>query len=178
MLATLGAGLAALAGCSSEQTDVKRRVEQGAGPVPENQPSAPKDAAPRTEDHPSSPEAVEASDSGAAVLAIGSQRFDVALEDNAAARELAARFPLALSMGELNGNEKFAYLDGELPSSSSAPGTIEAGDLMLYGSNCLVLFYEGHASSYRYTRLGRVDSSEHLAQALGSGSVDVSFEPR
>ena len=47
---------------------------------------------------------------------------------------------------------------------------------MLYGSTCIVLFYESFSTSYRYTRIGRVDNPAGLAAAVGSGSVTVSFE--
>lgn len=47
---------------------------------------------------------------------------------------------------------------------------------MLYGSSCIVLFYENFSTSYRYTRIGRVDNPAGLAAAVGSGSVTVSFE--
>ncbi len=56
---------------------------------------------------------------------------------------------------ELNGNEKYAYLDDSLPVGRSARATIaRAGDIMLFGDDCLVLFYETFSSSYRYTRIG------------------------
>lgn len=76
----------------------------------------------------------------------------------------------------MNGNEKYYYLPDNLPTSSSNPGRIQTGDLMLYGSSCVVLFYESFSTSYSYTRLGRVDNPSGLASALGSGSVTVSFE--
>ncbi len=46
---------------------------------------------------------------------------------------------------------------------------------MLYGDNCLVLFYKGFQSAYSYTRLGSITDAAGLADALGSGSVEVSF---
>lgn len=108
-------------------------------------------------------------------LTIHGITFAVTLEDNEAARAFAARLPLTLDMSELNGNEKYFYLDGSLPTASYRPGTIQTGDLMLYGSSCVVLFYQTFTSGYSYTRLGRVTNPEGLAAALGSGSVRVSF---
>ena len=46
---------------------------------------------------------------------------------------------------------------------------------MLYGNNCVVLFY-GTAGGYSYTRIGRLRQTEGLADALGNGGVTVSFE--
>ena len=47
---------------------------------------------------------------------------------------------------------------------------------MLYGNNCVVLFYETFNSSYSYTRLGSIDNPSGLAEALGVGNVSVLFE--
>jgi hypothetical protein len=46
---------------------------------------------------------------------------------------------------------------------------------MLYGSNCIVLFY-GSAGGYSYTRIGKLVSTAGLAAAVGSGSASVTFE--
>ena len=79
-------------------------------------------------------------------------------------------------MNELNGNEKYHYLSSSLPTAAYQPGTIHAGDLMLYGNNCVVLFYETFNTSYSYTRIGAIDNPSGLASALGSGDVSVRFE--
>ena len=49
---------------------------------------------------------------------------------------------------------------------------------MLYGDNCLVLFYESFASGYNYARLGSVDDPVGLAETLGAGGVEVAFSSR
>ena len=108
-------------------------------------------------------------------LTIGERRFVITLADTDAARAFAARFPLTLDMAELNGNEKHADLPAALPTDANRPGTIRNGDLMLYGSNTVVVFYETFRSSYSYTLLGRVDDPAGLAQALGRRSARVVF---
>ena len=108
-------------------------------------------------------------------MTVGDRRFAITLADNAAARALAAQLPLTLDMSELNGNEKYADLREELPASASRPGTIRNGDLMLYGTKTVVVFYATFNSSYSYTRLGGVDDPADLAQALGRRTVRVEF---
>ena len=108
-------------------------------------------------------------------MTVGERRFAVTLTNNAAAGAFAAQLPLTLDMSDLNGNEKHAELPRALPANASRPGTIRNGDLMLYGTTTLVVFYETFNSSYSYTRLGRVDDPSGLAQALGRGEVRVIF---
>ena len=108
-------------------------------------------------------------------MTVGERRFAITLTDNAAARALAELLPLTLDMPDLNGNEKHVSLPKALPTNASRPGTIRNGDLMLYGSNTLVVFYLTFDSSYSYTRLGRVDDPTGLAQALGPRGVRVVF---
>jgi hypothetical protein len=108
-------------------------------------------------------------------MTVGEHRFAITLTDNAAARAFAAQLPLTLDMSELNGNEKHGELPAALPANASRPGTIRNGDLMLYGTNTLVVFYATFNSSYSYTRLGRVDDPADLPKALGRRGVRVAF---
>ncbi|MET3384257.1 MULTISPECIES: cyclophilin-like fold protein [Variovorax] len=108
-------------------------------------------------------------------MTVGERRLAVTLADTDAARAFAARLPLTLDMSDLNGNEKKFDLPKELPAAPSRPRTIRNGDLMLYGANTVVLFYLTFDSPYSYTRLGRVDDPNGLAQALGQRSVRVQF---
>ncbi len=108
-------------------------------------------------------------------IQVNGKNFSATLEDNPSAKKFAEMFPLEVNMTELNGNEKYFYLDKNLPSNSVSVGQIHAGDLMLFGSNCLVLFYKDFSTGYSYTRLGKLDNPVDLEKILGAGNVRISF---
>ncbi|SIR76170.1 hypothetical protein SAMN05880557_11941 [Pseudacidovorax sp. RU35E] len=108
-------------------------------------------------------------------ITVGQRRFAITVADTAAGKAFAARLPMRLEMAELNGNEKHVDLAAPLPADASRPGTIRSGDLMLYGTKTIVLFYETFDSPYSYTRLGRVDDPVGLDRALGRRDVHVEF---
>ena len=108
-------------------------------------------------------------------MSVGTQRFAVTLEDNPTAHALVQLLPLTLEMAEPNGNEKHGRLPRSLPTDAARPGTIRTGDVLLYGNDTLVVFYQAFRSSYSYTRIGRVEDSAGLAQALGRGDPRVTF---
>ena len=112
----------------------------------------------------------------AMTIRIREQTFNAILEDNDTARAFAALLPMELHMTELNGNEKYHYLMGPLPAASERVGHIEAGDIMLFGDDCVVVFYQSFDTPYSYTRIGKINDAAALADALGSGDVDVGFE--
>jgi hypothetical protein len=109
-------------------------------------------------------------------IRIGADTFTATLFDNPTTTAFVARLPLTVSMTELNGNEKYYDIPQSLPTNAVNISTAQAGDLVLYNSNTLVLFYETFSTSYRYTRMGRVDSPTELATALRRGNVSVTFE--
>ena len=109
-------------------------------------------------------------------ITIGTSTFIATFYNNATAKAFKAKLPMTINMTELNGNEKYYDLSDNLPTNASNPGTIQTGDLMMYGSNTLVLFYKTFSTSYSYTRLGRIDNPSGLAAALGSGNITVKFE--
>lgn len=109
-------------------------------------------------------------------LIVNNKTFSATLENNETTRELVNIFPLTLNMSDLNSNEKYNYLDSRLTTNSTNPRRINAGDIKLYGSNCLVVFYESFNTSYSYTNLGKVDNVNEFVSELGRGSVNITFE--
>ena len=107
---------------------------------------------------------------------VGNKTFTATLADSETGKAFAQLLPMTATMNELNGNEKYHNLASSLPTDTYQPGTIQAGDLMLYNDNCVVLFYKTFSSGYSYTRIGRIDNPAGLAEALGSGNVSVRFE--
>lgn len=106
-------------------------------------------------------------------IQINEKNFSATLEDNQTARAFVKMLPLECNMTELNGNEKYFYLAEDLPNDSVRVKQIHAGDLMLFGSNCLVLFYKDFTTNYSYTPLGKLDNPADLEKFLGAGNIHV-----
>lgn len=129
---------------------------------------------------PSDPVDEETEGEGAMVpitISVGDEAFSAMLADTEAARQLAAQLPVTYDMSELNGNEKYVYTGMSFSTDgASIPSTISAGDVMLFGSDCVVVFYETHPNDgYSYTPLATVDDPTGLAEALGPGSATVTI---
>lgn len=109
-------------------------------------------------------------------ITAGDKEFTAELYKNDTAAAFAEMLPITHDMSELNGNEKYFYLDNSLPRNSAVPDKINEGDIMLYGSDCAVLFYETFDTSYSYTPIGHIEDTDDLKAALGNESVTVKFE--
>lgn len=109
------------------------------------------------------------------VVTINGKEFTATLEDTQAAKELTEMLPLTLTMSEMNGNEKYGDLPTGLTQDVYAPGEIHAGDILLWGSDTLVLFYESFSSSYSYTAVGYLDDPSGIKDAVGSGNAEVTI---
>lgn len=109
-------------------------------------------------------------------ITIGKYIFDAQLADTKAAEKFKMLLPLIIHMDELNGSEKYHYLDVFLPVGPPVSGSIVVGDLMLYGRECLVLFYKTFHTVHNYTRIGKIFNPDMLGKAVGNGSVIVKFE--
>ena len=110
------------------------------------------------------------------IITVNGKEFNAVFYNNETANAFINMLPLTLNMNELNGNEKYYNLSTTLPVNSERVGSIKKGDIMLYGSNCIVVFYESFNTPYSYTKIGYIENTDNLSSALGSGSVSVSFK--
>lgn len=111
-------------------------------------------------------------DTSKMIVNIDGKEYTIDLEDNATAKKLIELSPLEVTMEELNGNEKYIYLDSSFPVDSYNPGHIEQGDVMLFGNSCLVIFYKSFDTTFSYTKIGHIDNLPDL----GNGDISVKFE--
>lgn len=110
-------------------------------------------------------------------LMIGDTEVAVQWEDNesvAALRELAADNPLTIAMSMYGGFEQVGAIGTSLPRNDVQTVT-EAGDIVLYAGNQIVIFYG--SNSWAYTRLGKVTdlSLQELTDRLGNGDVTLTI---
>lgn len=106
---------------------------------------------------------------------VGGSRFTATLEDNEAVDALVQMMeenPVTIQMSDYAGFEKVGSLGASLPTSNSQT-TTQAGDIVLYQGNQIVIFYG--SNSWSYTRLGRIDDLTGWESALGNGDVTVTF---
>ena len=105
-------------------------------------------------------------------VSINDKKYIAKIENNETAKSFITQLPQEFNMQELNGNEKYVYMNKSLPTNSEIPEHIECGDIMLYENNCLVIFYKSFDTNYRYTKIGHI---ENLPQ-LDSDSIVAKFE--
>ena len=108
-------------------------------------------------------------------IIINGQEFEAELYDNEAAQQFREMLPLQLDMDDLHDNEKFFYFSDSFNTADQEMKEIHEGDLLIYDSKCLVLFYENLETRYKYTPLGKISDTAGLKEALGAGTVSVSF---
>ncbi len=105
----------------------------------------------------------------------GGSVFTATLENNGAADALAQRLsegPLTVELRDYGGFEKVGSLGFSLPASNRQI-TTQAGDIVLYQGDQIVMFYG--SNSWSYTKLASVDDLTGWAEALGSGDLAVTF---
>ena len=130
----------------------------------------------RAEGRRSPPQAAKPSASQQMKIIVGHRVFIATLNDNVAAAAFKALLPLSLNMHDVNRNEKAFDLSSDLPTADAPPRIIRTGDLMIWNSRTVVVFYKNFSTPYRYTTLGKIEDPEELAAVLGAGNVTVTFE--
>lgn len=112
-------------------------------------------------------------------ITVSKKTLSVKIEDNAATKALVDALREASISYEANdygGFEKVGGLGRTLPSSDSQI-TTQPGDVVLYNSNQIVLFYG--SNSWSYTRIGKIQygTLEELKSFLqaGKGTVSVTL---
>ncbi len=108
-------------------------------------------------------------------ISIDGNNYTATLEDNETTRDFISKLPITMEMNDLNDNEKYYYFDGSFPINPKKVETVEVGDIMLYGNNCLVIFYESFETDYSYTKIGKIDNPNGLADIALNQQVTVSI---
>lgn len=106
-------------------------------------------------------------------LRINGGEFQVKLEQNQTAEKLRMLLPKKFRMRDLHQNEKYYDLTQRLPTKATRVGKIEAGDVMLYGDDTLVIFYQSFETNFSYTRIGRIVETQNLAERFGVDDIAV-----
>ena len=112
------------------------------------------------------------------LMKIDNEAVTVAWEDNesvATLRELLREQPISIQMSMYGGFEQVGSFGINLPRDDEQT-TTQAGDIVLYSGNQMVVFYG--SNSWAYTRLGRITdkSAEELKEMLGNGDVTITLE--
>ena len=110
-------------------------------------------------------------------ITVGDTTWIATLADNSSAeafRKLLEEGSITINMSDYARMEKVGDLGHTLPKNDKQI-TTEAGDMILYQGNMLVLYYAPNA--YSLTRMGKINNvtAEELKSALGTGSVEVTF---
>ncbi len=83
--------------------------------------------------------------------------------------------PFTIQMDDLHQNEKYHYFDKSFPTQPQPIQTIEAGDVLLYQNNCLVIFYQAAEPVVPYTRIGKISRFQDIRASFGNKSVSVQW---
>jgi hypothetical protein len=91
-----------------------------------------------------------------------------------ALKKLCADQPLSISMAMYGGFEQVGPIGTRLPSND-VQTTTSYGDIVLYSSDQIVMFYG--SNSWAYTRLGHVTdkTQEEMTELLGNGDVTITL---
>ena len=109
------------------------------------------------------------------MITVGDRELSVVLAENSSAEalvELLQKAPITVAMKDYGNMEKVGIMEQSLPSNNQQI-TTEAGDVILYQGNALVIYYD--TNHWSLTRLGKIQntSAQELKTILGKRNVTV-----
>ena len=156
-------------GCGSAQSAATSAPEPGQSPE-----AAPTEGEHVTEQAQDSN--AESKEAKTMLMKINETDVEVAWEDSESVEALKelARDGLHIQMSMYGGFEQVGSIGQSLPRNDSQT-TTQAGDIVLYSGNQLVVFYG--SNSWAYTRLGRIvdKTASELSELLGSGDAAITL---
>ncbi|MFV0267123.1 MAG: cyclophilin-like fold protein, partial [Draconibacterium sp.] len=110
-------------------------------------------------------------------ITIGDTTLTATLADNSSAKALAealSKAPITIEIQDYGNMEKVGPLGQTFPRNDERI-TAEAGDIILYQGNALVIYYA--PNTWSFTRLGKIDhlTAQELKKILGDGQLTVSL---
>ena len=108
-------------------------------------------------------------------LKIDDMEVDVIWSDNDSVKALKnlAKDGLTINMSKYGGFEQVGSIGSTLPSSDTRI-TTNPGDIVLYSSNQIVIFYD--SNTWSYTKLGHINlSKSELTDLLGDEDVVITL---
>ncbi|MCR5692929.1 MAG: NAD(P)H-dependent oxidoreductase [Bacilli bacterium] len=96
-------------------------------------------------------------------LSIDEKELEVAWEENASSKAIKDLCPLSIEMHRYGGFEQVGSI-GRSITSNDKNMTTSPGDIVLYSSNQIVIFYG--SNTWEYTKLGHIDLSDNELNAL------------
>ena len=104
-------------------------------------------------------------------LSIDGTQVPVTWEENASVDELKTLLPLTVKMSMYGGFEQVGPVGRSIVSNDEQI-TTEAGDIVLYAGDRIVIFYG--SNSWAYTKLGHIDQAqEEMEKLLGQEDVEI-----
>lgn len=109
-------------------------------------------------------------------LVINGKSYPAILSNNVSAKALVSRMPFTKILKTYQDQEMYTYLTTPIESDPQSVNGIHAGDLMLFGEDCLMLFFQNSNNTYRYTPLASIMDTRGLVSLMSQGSVTVTFQ--
>ena len=159
---------------ASTKSNAAQDPKQSAGSVTSAQPATEQQGA----EQPTAEEPVEEEVKEKMLkMMIGDKEVSVDWENNESAealKDLCAEEPLVIQMSMYGGFEQVGSIGTRLPSDDEQTST-SAGDIVLYSSNQIVVFYG--SNSWAYTRLGHITDQDAagMTDLLGNGDVTITI---